>query len=268
VLSLTARRTLFAALVLALAQPSLARAQDSLPPAGEIIDRYVAAIGGRDLVLSKEGNRATGQFAMPAAGIEGTMEMIATGSPTRVKMQVVIPGLGEILNGYTGEVGWSVDPNMGTRLLDGLELAAMVEGASPEGSIRDPSMFEVRETVERTELNGQECYRVRLVWKSSRETFDCYSVETGLLVGTTATQETPMGDVEAVTIMEDYQEVEGILTPMRMTQQVLGQEQLFTLDSVEYTAIDPAEFEPPAAIQTLIDRQGAEDGQETDAGGL
>lgn len=71
----------------------------------------------------------------------------------------------------------------------------MVEGANLLGALRDASLFTVRETVERTELNGAACYKVRLVWNSGRETHDCYGVDTGLMVAQVASQESPMGAI-------------------------------------------------------------------------
>lgn len=259
-ISTTTRRTLLAALTFFLLLPSLAPAQDALPPADELIDRYVEAIGGREAVLSKEGSRSTGTFSMPAVGIEGSMEVLTATEPTRILSRVEIPGLGLILNGYDGEVGWSVDPNLGPRLLEGGELDALVEGSSHESTLRDASLFQSRETVEKTEMNDQACYKVHLVWNSGRETYDCYSEETGLIVASMATQESPMGSLEAVTLISDYEDFGGVMTPTRMTQQVMGQEQLFTIDSVEYTDLGPEAFEPPEAIQALID-QRAEGGE-------
>lgn len=252
-----------AAFALLLFLPGLAPAQE-LPSADEVIDRYVEAIGGRDAVLSKEGSRSLGTFAMPAAGIEAEMEILTNTDPLRVLTRIEIPGMGTILNGYDGEVGWSMDPTMGPRLLDGQELAATVEGSRPEAAVRDASLFETRETVERTEEYGEACYKVRLVWESGRETFDCYSEETGLLVATVATQESPMGSIEAVTLMADYEDFDGVLTPTRMTQRAMGQEQVFTLTEVEYGALDPSVFELPAPIQTL--KQAQQEGAEAGGG--
>jgi hypothetical protein len=254
----TARRAIIAALALALAAPALAPAQEALPPADELIDRYVDALGGRDAILSKEGSRSVGTFNLPAAGIEGTLEVLSSTQPTRVRTRIEIPGLGTVESGYTGEVGWSVDPNLGPRLLEGLELAAAMEGSNPEASLRDASFFESRETAELTEMNGEACYRVHLVWKSGRESDDCYSTETGLLVATVANQQSPMGEIEVVTTMDDYQDFGGILTPTRMTQQMLGQQQIFTVEEVEYLEPDAAVFDPPAVIQTLIDQQASD----------
>jgi hypothetical protein len=239
--------------VLAAAAP--VASQDALPPAEQVIDRYVEAMGGRDALLGHASSRSTGTFAMPAAGITGTL--VVEAAPNRMASQVEIPGLGLIRNGFDGEVGWSVDPNLGPRLLDGLELAAMQENAHQLAALRDPSLFTVRETVEFTEMNGQPCYRVRLVWNSGRETFECYSVETGLMVAMSASQETPMGDIESVTFLEEYQEYGGILSPTRIRQQALGQEQVMTVDSIEYGVVGDDAFDPPASIRTLMEAAGS-----------
>jgi hypothetical protein len=237
-----------------LAAPAPGTAQDALPTAEEIIDRHVEAVGGRDAVLSHSSSRLTGTFAMPAAGIEGTL-VVRSAAPNLNLTTVEIPGLGTILSGYDGEVGWSVDPNLGPRLLDGLELAATVEGSSHLAAVRDPSLFDVRETVERTEMNGEPCFKVRLVWKSGRESFDCYSVETGLLVAGLSRQETPMGEIDTVTLLDDYREFGGILSATRIRQQMLGQEQVMTLETIEYDVVDPAAFAPPEPIQALIEQR-------------
>jgi hypothetical protein len=236
--------------------PTPAAGQDAeLPPAAEVIDRYVEAIGGRETLLSRPSSHATGTFSLPMAGLEAPIEVFSASDPTRMLTVVTIPGMGEIMEGYTGEHGWSMDPNMGPRLLDGLELASMAENSSTEGSLRDASMFSERTTVERAEMNGEACYKVRLVWNSGREIFDCYSVETGLRVATESVQETPMGDVPVVSLLSGYEAVDGVLMATKVTQQMMGQEQIITLDSVEFTDLDAERFTPPAAIQTLIDQR-------------
>jgi hypothetical protein len=225
-------------------------AQEALPPAEQVIERYVTAIGGRDAVLGHTNSRATGTFSMPAAGISGSM--VVESLEGRVATVLEIPGLGTIRSGFDGEVAWSLDPNLGPRVLEGMELASTTEGANPLGAVRDASLFSVRETVERTEMNGQACYKVRLVWQSGRETHDCYGVDSGLLVGQTSSQETPMGTIRAITLLEDYQETGGVLSARRIRQQVMGQEQVMTLESIEYGVVGPESFELPEAIRTLV----------------
>lgn len=249
------RTTLLAAVavVAGTAGVAPALAQDALPAAEELIDRHVEAVGGRGAVLGHTSSRVTGTFSMPSAGIEGTL-VTESAAPDLSITRVEIPGLGIILSGFDGTVGWSVDPNLGPRLLEGNELEAVKEGGSRLAAVRDASLFDVRETVERTEMNSEACFKVRLVWKSGRETFDCYSVETGLMIGSMSRQESPMGAIETTTLLEEYREIGGVLSPTRIRQQMLGQEQLMTLDTIEYDVVDPAAFTPPEAIQALIEQ--------------
>lgn len=246
------RRALLGALLLATA-PAALMAQGDLPPAAELIDRHVEAIGGREALLTPSGSHSIGAFSMPAAGLEARMEVFASTDPARMVSMIEIPGMGTIQQGFTGEYGWSVDPNLGPRLLDGLELAAIQEGVSNEASLRDPSMFTERTTVERTEIDGEACYKVRLVWKSGRETFDCYSVESGRLIASESNEETPMGTIPVVTLMLDYEQFGEILSPTRIVQRMMGQEQIMTIETVEYGEIDAERFAPPPAIRTLIE---------------
>ena len=243
-----------AAFVFAFSPVSLP-AQEQLPPAAEIIDRYVEAIGGRNAVLGHTGSHSTATFSMPMAGIEADMDVLSSTEPIRSITIIEIPGIGTIQEGYTGEYAWSMDPNMGPRLLEGRELEAAREGAMIGAGLRDPSLFTERTTAGRTEMNNEACYRVKLVWKSGRETHDCYSVETGLLVAVEATQPTPMGDIPVVSLMGEYTEFGDVLSPTRVVQQMMGQEQVITIHTVEYGEIDEEGFAPPAAIQTLIEQK-------------
>jgi len=228
-----------------------AAAQDPLPSAQQIIHRYVEAMGGREAVLGHTSSRSSGTFSMPAAGISGTL-LAQSAVPNLTVLRLEIPGLGTSLTGFDGEVGWSVDPNMGARLLEGAKLAALKEGSSRLAAVRDPSLFQEQQTVELSEMNGEACYKVRMLWRSGRETFDCFSSESGLLVGSMSRQSTPMGEIDVVTLMDQYRETGGVLTATRIRQQMLGQEQVMTLDSIEYDVVEPSAFDLPEVIRALI----------------
>lgn len=249
------RRAGIFAIALALLPGALVAQDQELPPADEVIDRYVEAIGGREAYLAQPPSHVTGTFSMPMAGLEASVEIFSASEPDRTFTHVEIPGMGTVLEGYTGEHGWAMDPNMGPRLVEGRELASLRENASHMGELRDASMFSDRTTLERTEMNGEACYKVRLVWKSGRETFDCYSVETGLRIATENVQESPMGEIPVVSLISDYERFGGILSPTLVKQQMMGQEQIIAIDSVEYGPVDDDRFVPPPAIQTLIEQQ-------------
>jgi hypothetical protein len=213
-----------------LAAPSAASSQD-LPDGRALIDRYVELIGGRDAVLSREFIRSTGQFQMPAMGVTGDLTAYQSQSGKNA-VRVSIPGLGEIRSGFDGEVGWSLDPIQGPRVMDGEELEQTREEASFASSIRDESLVESVETLEQGEMNGEACWRVLVRWNSGRETTDCYSVESGLMVASVSSQESPMGTIQVTSLLSDYRELGGFLMPTRMTQQMMGQEQVMVFTDV------------------------------------
>lgn len=242
------RASILATLAIVAAVP--AEAQD-LPPAEQLVQRYVQAIGGRDAVLRPQSTRLVGTFSMPANGLNGELEVLAA-RPNTVMTTVNISEMGTIRSGFDGTVGWAIDPLTGARLLSGAELDAMREQANPLMAVRDPSLFQSMETVERTEMGGQPCYRVRAVTLSGREVFDCYHVDSGLLVAQVATQESPMGSVEVTTTMSDYRDFGGVLTPTTMTQEMMGMQQIIGITGVEHDAVDPSAFALPAEIHALM----------------
>ena len=93
----------------------------SLPPAREVIDRHLEAIGGREAVLAHSSSHAIGTIEVPAAGLKGTLEVFAA-KPDKSLMRATLTGVGEIQEGYNGTVGWSISAMTGPTLLQGKQL--------------------------------------------------------------------------------------------------------------------------------------------------
>ncbi|MDQ3995697.1 MAG: hypothetical protein M3303_01625, partial [Gemmatimonadota bacterium] len=102
----------------------------SLPTGRAIIDRYVEAIGGRDAVLRHQSIRSVGTFEMPAAGVKGDLTVVQM-APNKMAMTIDLPGVGQMVSGYDGTVGWSINPMQGPRVLEGKELVQLREDAGP-----------------------------------------------------------------------------------------------------------------------------------------
>lgn len=233
--------------------PAAAQAQD-LPAAEEVIERYLDALGGADRVMDRIASSARGSFSMPAAGLQGEME-VHSSAAGRMLVRINIPGVGEILSGYDGEVAWDMDPFQGPRVLDGAEAGQRSMQTDPGYYLRSASTFPTRETVERTEMGGEACYRVRLVTEEGWEIFDCFSADTGLLTGTEMTLETAGGPVSSVTILQEYEDFDGLMVATRTEQTVMGMQQILLIEAVEFGEPDAAHFELPAPIRTLVGGQ-------------
>ncbi len=90
----------------------------ALPPAEEILKKYRAAIGGEEAIRSHTVRSVSGTFEIPAQGMRGELVVLAA-APDMIRLTITLPGLGEMQRGFDGKVGWSVDPAIGPRLLEG-----------------------------------------------------------------------------------------------------------------------------------------------------
>jgi len=231
-----------------------AQAQDPLPAAAELVARHVAAIGGRETLLAKKSVRTRGTFEMPAMGVRGEFDAAQARDGSMV-MKMVVPGLGEIASGFDGENAWSTNPMTGPRLLEGAELAQIRDDASFLASLREPPAVKAMETVGVSEAGGEKCYRVRVSWASGRKTHDCYSMASGLLIGTETAQLSPTGALDITTTFADYRDFGGVRMATTATQRAAGQEQVLRFTAVEFDVAPEDLFAPPAPVAAMIARQ-------------
>jgi hypothetical protein len=226
-------------------------AQAALPSARSLVDRHVAAIGGRDAVLSHSSTRATGTFSVPSSGMSGALEVFAA-KPDKSVVKINIPGVGDVLEGYDGKNAWTVSAMTGPMLLEGKQLEEKRFDTDFYGELHDDSRYQSMTTIEKTEFDGRSCYRIKLVRKNGGEDIEFYDVQTGLKAGRTATRETPMGTVTATTVETDYKKFGNLLQPTTVKNTVMGMQQVITISNVEYDNVVHSVFEPPAAVKALI----------------
>jgi outer membrane lipoprotein-sorting protein len=226
-----------------------ARAQD-LPAARQIVDAYVNAIGGTQAIARAQHRHMLGEMSMPAAGMTMTME-IWQSRPNKMVMVMDIPGMGEMKSGYDGTTAWSVNPMQGPRILEGAELEQTLRQSDFDANLRFDHLFPTMETVERTELAGRPCYRVRMVATNGDESFGCFDTETKLLLGMTSRNESEMGVIESTTLFHDYRDFAGLKMPARTTISVMGQEMVMIIKELDTNPVPASQFALPAEIQAL-----------------
>jgi hypothetical protein len=196
--------------------------------------------------------RYVGTFEMPAAGVKGDVSLVQA-APDRMAMTMNIPGMGQMMTGYNGTVGWAVNPMQGPRVLEGAELDQLRDQAGLSAMLRAADRVRSAETVELTTMGGQACYKVKIIFTTGRESYDCYSPETGLLVGMIQRQESPMGSVEVTTVVSDWKEFGGIKVPTVARAQMMGQEMVQTVDHLEFDRPEDVKaLEIPEAVKPLV----------------
>lgn len=248
-----AQTRMFRTLVLAGATAALAaapaRAQD-LPPARQIVDAYVAAIGGMDAIAQAQHRHFRGEMTMAAAGMTMTMEMWQA-RPNKMLMVLEIPGMGQMRSGYDGQTAWSINPMQGPRIVEGDELEQTLRQADFDNNLRFDHQYPTMETVGRAEVAGRPCWRVRLVAENEDESFACFDVESKLLLGMTSRNESEMGQVETNIVFEDYRDFGGLKMPARTVMNMMGQEMVMTISALDTNPAPASTFELPAEIRAL-----------------
>ncbi len=196
--------------------------------------------------------RYVGTFEMPAAGVKGELSVVQA-APNKMALLMSIPGMGQMSTGFDGTIGWQVNPMQGPRLLEGKELEQIREDAGPASMLRPADRIRSAETLELTTMGGQSCYKVKITYNSGRESYDCYSPDTGLLVASTQRQESAMGSIEVTTFLTDWKEFGGLKTATRLRQQMMGQEQIMTIDRLEFDRPEDVKaVEVPEQVKPLI----------------
>jgi hypothetical protein len=223
----------------------------TLPPPRSVLDRHLEAIGGRDAVQGHDSTHAKGTFSIPASGISGTLDAYAA-RPNRSLIKVTLEGLGDVTEAFDGTTGWSVSPLTGPMLLEGRQFEEKRFDADYESELRSDTRYASITTVEKTQFDGRECYKVRLVRTTGGEDIEFYDVETGLKAGSITTRETPMGTVTATTIETDYRRFGRLLQATTIRSRVGGVEQVITITSIEYDTVQPSVFAMPPAIEALL----------------
>lgn len=242
---------LAAALSLAGAQtPAATVPATTLPAAATLMSKFAAAVGG-PAYLNAKVIVSKGALSMPSAGLNATFQLTQL-APNQMQMITTIPGMGEVQVGFDGVNAWAMDPMQGPRVLSGPELDQMKDEADRRSNLRLPELFSAVETVADTTMNSERCYLVKLTWKSGRETFDCYSAASGLLIASRTLQKTAMGDVPVVSMMSDYKKFGDITVPTKTVQELMGQQQVITLTSVEIKDGAGVVIAPPASVVPLI----------------
>lgn len=239
------RSTVLATALLALSAGALA-AQDP----GAVLERYRQAIDPQGIIPSIQGMKSTLTMEIPAAGMSATINAVQR-RPNQMVMTIDIPGLGEMRQGYDGTTAWASDPMQGPRLITGQEAAALIDGADMNSMTRSADQFTKIEPAGEGDVDGDKTVCLKLTWKSERETTECYSTTSGLLLETRSKSVTQMGEVESISRLSDYRSVSGIMVPHKMTQSAMGMQQIMTTTAVEFGPQPATLFELPAEIKAL-----------------
>jgi hypothetical protein len=231
--------------------PAAKKAAAELPAARTVIDRHIAAIGGKEALMKHASLHLKGTISMPANGISGPLEVFAA-KPNKTLTKITLGGIGDVLDGFDGTVGWTINPMTGPMLAQGKELEQKKFDADFLSELRDPSRYESITTIEETTFEGRPVYKLSLKRRGGGEDIEYFDVKTGLKAGGEITRDSPNGPLTLRQVTSDYKKFGALLQPSTLKQSTMGVEQIITVTSIEYDKVDPSVFELPAAIKALV----------------
>jgi len=223
-----------------------AKATTAEPTTDQILDKYVQAIGGRQAVEKITSRVAKGTFEISAMGLKGEIEVYAKAPNKTLRIQH-LSGVGEILDGYDGKIGWSQSPMMGLREKSGDELAVIARSSDLHAPIKTRQLYSKLEFKGKEKVGNRETYVILATPADGAPVKMYFDTQTGLIARTDMTIETPEGQLQIETTVDDYREVDGIKIPFTMRQESSASSAVIKLTEVKHNvAIDDAKFNKPS----------------------
>jgi zinc protease len=234
-------------------------AQEALPQAGAILDKYIEATGGRAAYEKLHSEVRSGSMELVGKGITFKMTLYRA-APSKSYMVLEVPGVGQMEEGTDGQVAWSRSAVQGPRVKEGDERALALLAAAFNADLRWRDLYKSAETQGSEEVNGQSCYKVLITTKEGLQQTRYYDKKSGLLVKAAMIAKTQMGEIPTESLLSDYKSVDGILIPHKTFMKVLGQEIVMTLDSLKTNVeIEESRFQAPEEIKALLGKSPAKE---------
>jgi outer membrane lipoprotein-sorting protein len=217
--------------------------QDDLPPAEEVLDDAVAAIGGRDVIDSIESYYSESKMEIPAQNMEASTKI--WWKKGNFYSETEMEGIGTTRMWRNEEGVTSDDPINGRRVLEGKE-ALQAEWSSTLSLVADwKQFFASAETKGRRKLDDVTLVDVVLTTEAGDEITLSFDAESGLLRQQLFEQESPAGVIPITVDIEDYTTFGGLKQPARSVMNMAVIDAVTTMVSFETNVeIDDAKFRP------------------------
>lgn len=240
------------------AQAATADALVPLKTGDEVLARYTEATGGADKYKAVKSLSQEASLSIPAAGIQGSISFKISGDD-RFLTTAEIPSAGvKEASGILGDIGWADSPATGTRLVEGNELEQLKGGLNLQQYYDPKKVYdEVLLLDETEEVEGEECYVVRLTRPSGNISYEYFSIASGLKLKGKTTADTPNGEIDVESIYSEYKEFGGILHPTKLVQKLPnGLELEIQVKNIETNIEFPeGTFDLPENVKKLVEKK-------------
>jgi photosynthetic reaction center cytochrome c subunit len=218
-----------------------AEANPNLPPADQILDKYLAAVGGADALMKVKSRVQKGN--LEAGGIQFPIEVYSQGPDKRISISH--PQGGESVTAFNGEVGWLTIRN-GIHMMTGSEREAARIDAELYFPARVRQLYKEFHVRPGEEIDGHQTYMVMAKDANLPALRLYFDQQSGLLVRQMRFAETPLGRNPTQIDYADYKEIDGVKIPYRWTLTRPNGSFTIKVDQVQQNVpIDEKLFVPP-----------------------
>ena len=245
----TSKRLLLGLLVLMSAAAASAQTVD------EIVEKSIAAEGGRPALAKVKNRSSAGRINMstPGGDISGTIEVFNEApnkSRSLVKIDLSAMGAGTVVvdERFDGTSGYSMDSMQGDSAITGSRLDALKNSVFPSVFLDYKERGTKLTLVGKEKVGDRDAIALSFVPATGPATKVWIDAATYLALKSAITVDHPqLGTVEQTFEFSDYREVDGIKVAFMLKGMTGPQPFTVVLDKVEHNVkIDPALFAKPA----------------------
>ena len=218
--------TLFAALCLCIA--SFGTQAQSVD---KIIDGYFEIIGGKDKFRKMKSMVMEGSAQSPQGEVQ--LKMYSE-RPNKTKIEFSMQGKTFVLQAYDGKNAWGTNFMTGKSEKKPDEAAKELADETFEPFYLDYKKKGHKIELEGTEeIDGTECYKLKATKKDGKVQYLFFDKESYALIMIRSTGTSgPMKGKQIESYMADYKEVDGVMMPYSLTQNMAGQKSTLTIKKI------------------------------------
>jgi zinc protease len=228
----------------------VAAADEALPKAETVLDKYIEATGGKAAYKKLHSEILTSSTEFVGKSVRASI-VAYKAEPKKSYSVVEIEGIGKVEQGINGDVAWERSALRGPRLKDGEEKFAAMHEASLHEDWRE--FYKKAEMAGVETVDDQTCYKLVLTPNEGKPETRYYDKKSNLLVKVSKLVTTQMGEIPAEFTVSDYKKVGDILVPHSIRQKALNQEFLVVIQKIDQNPkIPDNRFDLPDDIKALV----------------
>lgn len=241
-------RLISALVVLVWAQTAAAQTAD------EIIEKSIAAMGGRAALANVKSRQMTGSLLLgtPAGDIQGTIEILNAApnkARTVIKADLTSLGAGPLLidQRFDGTKGYVIDTLQGDREITGQQLDTMKANAFPHPFLNYKEMGASVQLTGKAKVQDKDAFLLTFQPPSGPPIKQYVDATTFLPLRTVIRATVPQfGELEQNADPSDYRDVDGVKVPFRLRIESSVQGLTMTFTKIEQNvAVDDKLFVKP-----------------------